>query len=225
MQIKFDLKVFIFVLFFCLSGDLDLYLILMLFAFLHECGHILVGIILKFKVRKLNILPCGFAVNFKIDTKNYNKKILKGNLLAVKKAIIAISGPIVNLIFIIIFTLISKEKIFNISRENIVYANILIFIFNMLTIYPLDGGRIIKNILYILFGKVRSLEITNTISVITATILNLICIYISIKVKNISYIFVLIYVWTILMKARKINNMKIKVYKIIQSKKTIKENI
>lgn len=41
LQIRFNLKVFIFVLFFCLSGEIDIYLLLMFFAFLHECGHIL----------------------------------------------------------------------------------------------------------------------------------------------------------------------------------------
>lgn len=105
MQIRFNLKVFIFVLFFCLTGELKTYLLLMIFAFLHECGHILCGIILGFKVQKLEILPIGFGISFRVDTKNYNKKILNGNLLALKKIFIALAGPLVNLSLIILFIL------------------------------------------------------------------------------------------------------------------------
>lgn len=42
MQIKSSLKVFIFILFFCLTKSIDIYLLIMLFAFLHELGHMLV---------------------------------------------------------------------------------------------------------------------------------------------------------------------------------------
>lgn len=48
MQIKSSLKVFIFVLFFCLSGRIDIYLLIMLFAFLHEMGHMLIRV--KFRL-------------------------------------------------------------------------------------------------------------------------------------------------------------------------------
>jgi len=78
-----------------------------------------------------------FLFSFKIDTKNYNKKILKSNLLNLKKLIVALAGPSVNLIFVLIF-------LFFYQNITIIYVNILIFIFNMLPIYPLDGGRILK---------------------------------------------------------------------------------
>ena len=38
----------------------------------------------------------------------------------------------------------------------IIYANILLIIFNLMPIYPLDGGRILKGILYVLFGKKKA---------------------------------------------------------------------
>ena len=55
---------------------------------------------LGFKVQKLDVMPIGFGVSFRVDTKNYNKKILKANLLTVKKIIIVLAGPLINLIFI-----------------------------------------------------------------------------------------------------------------------------
>lgn len=215
MQIRFNLKVFIFVLFFCLTGELKTYLLLMIFAFLHECGHILCGIILGFKVQKLEILPIGFGISFRVDTKNYNKKILNGNLLALKKIFIALAGPLVNLSLIILFIFI--EYILKIEIHTLIYINILIFTFNMLSIYPLDGGRILKNILHIFFGKISALQITDNISKVMAILLTCLTIFISIIFKNISYIFVLIYIWIVVIKSSKISKMKIKTYKILKN--------
>jgi len=40
LQIKLDLKIFIFVLFFFVTKQLEIYIYLMMFALLHELGHI-----------------------------------------------------------------------------------------------------------------------------------------------------------------------------------------
>lgn len=160
-------------------------------------------------------MPIGFGISFRVDTENYNKKILKANLLTVKKIIIALAGPLINLIFIFIFIIL--EYILKIEINTLIYVNILIFIFNMMPIYPLDGGRILKNILYIFFGKLKALQIINVVSKIIAFILTFLIVFISIFYKNISYIFVLIYIWIIVIKASKICNMKIKMYKILKN--------
>lgn len=70
----------------------------MCLALIHELGHVMAGIILGFKPESISIIPTGFSVKFKNDCKNYNKKIKNGNMLALKKAIIAFAGPLVNLI-------------------------------------------------------------------------------------------------------------------------------
>lgn len=222
LQIRFNLKVLVFVLFFCLTGELEIYILLMLFAFLHECGHILCGIILGFKPQKLDIMPVGFGISFKVDTRNYNKRILKANLLAVKKLIIASAGPMVNLIFIILFLII--EYIFKIDINTLIYINILILIFNMLIIYPLDGGRILKNILHIVLGKIKALEIIDIISKISASILSLFTIILIILSKNVIYIFIVIYIWILVIKASKICKMKIKMYKILKNNIAINQD-
>lgn len=170
---------------------------------------------LGFKVQKLDIMPIGFGVSFRVDTKNYNKKILKANLLTVKKIIIVLAGPLINLILIFIFSIL--EYILKIGIDTLIYVNILIFIFNMMPIYPLDGGRILKNILYIFLGKLKALQIVNIISKGVAFVLTFVIVFISVLYQNISYIFVLIYIWIIVIKASKICNMKIKMYKILKN--------
>ncbi len=216
MQIKINLKVFAFALFFCLTNQLKIYLLLMLFAIIHEIGHILSGILLGLKVQKLEILPIGIAVSFKLDTIDFNKKILKANLLTIKKLVIALSGPLVNLIFIILFLLLGKEKILNIETELLIYVNILIFLFNMLMIYPLDGGRIIKNILCIFLGKEKALKITNILSNLNAAILTIFVIYLSYISQNFTYFFAVIYIWFITIRENKIYKIRKKIIKYCQ---------
>lgn len=172
---------------------------------------------LGLKPEKLEILPIGFAISFKIDTENYNKKILKTNLLTIKKLAIAISGPVVNAIFIIVF-------IWIFPNAKLVYINILIFIFNMLLIYPLDGGRILKHILYIFLGKKRALSITNIVSNITVLLLTIAVVFLSIITRNIAYFFVLIYIWIILIKENKKYRMKKVIYKILENNIAINED-
>ena len=161
---------------------------------------------LRLKPKSLEIMPVGFAVFFKVDTKNYNKKILKSNLLTLKKLFIALAGPAVNLIFVLALKDIT-----------LIYINILIFIFNMISIYPLDGGRILKYILCFLIGKRKALSITNIISNITGLILIIFTFYLSFISKNIAYIFTVIYIILVVIKENKIYKIKRNMYEILEN--------
>ena len=170
----------------------------------------LCGMILGLKPERLEIMPVGFAVSFKVDTKNYNRKILNSNLLSLKKLVIAMSGPLVNLIFIVLFLCIFQ----NIT---LVYVNILIFMFNMVMIYPLDGGRILKYILCFILGKQRAMKVTNIISNIITIIITIGIFYLSFITQNIAYTFVLVYIWIIRIKENKKYKIKIRMYKILEN--------
>jgi len=72
-------------------------------------------------------------------------------MLEIKKVLIALAGPLVNLLIIF---MTSKLNITYIAqKETIIYSNLLILIFNLLPIYPLDGGRILKGILHMILRK------------------------------------------------------------------------
>jgi stage IV sporulation protein FB len=172
MQIKIDLKIFILGLILLLVNDIKIYIILMIFAMAHEIAHLITGIILGLKPKSISILPYGFKILFDVKVKDLNTKIGKGTILSIKKIIIALAGPIVNIIFIIIFW-IFKYKIFGITYDYIVYANMLIAIFNLLPIYPLDGGRILKEIIKINRGIGISYIYINKISNISIIIITI----------------------------------------------------
>ena len=124
-----------------------------------------------------------------------------------------------NLFLIVIFILLNRETIFKVQTHLLIYSNILIFIFNMLPIYPLDGGRIIKNVTHIFFGKMKSLKITNLISNIFLIILLIVTIYICCITKNIVYMFMIIYIYTLIIKENKKYKLKMKIYKYLNMSK------
>lgn len=208
MRIRINLKIFLFVLIFILTKQIRIYGILMLFAFIHELGHMIVGILLGFKPEKLEIMPYGVSVGFNVKCEDYNKKIKKGNMLAIKKLIIALAGPLTNFIITIIFLMVNIN-FFRIERELVIYSNILIGIFNLIPIYPLDGGRAIKNILHITVGLQNSYEYTNQISKITVCLLTGVCSIAILYIRNIAILLILAYLWyLVIVENRKYNRKK-----------------
>lgn len=216
MKIRINLKIFLFVLIFILTKQIKIYGILMLFAFIHELGHMIVGILLGFKPEKLEIMPYGVSVGFNVKCEDYNKKIKKGNMLAIKKLIIALAGPLTNFIITIIF-LMANINFFGIERELVIYSNILIGIFNLIPIYPLDGGRTIKNILHITVGLQNSYEYTNQISKITVCLLTGVCSIAILYIKNIALLLILGYLWYLVIVENRRYNRKKEIYEKVNT--------
>lgn len=103
---------------------------------LHEFGHAYVAKKLGYKLNNVSFLPFGAELNIK-------QKFYKNH-----EILIAIAGPLVNVV--LIFIGLSLWWCFPISYyylENFVFSNIIICLFNLLPIYPLDGGRVFLGIL------------------------------------------------------------------------------
>ena len=102
MRFRIDLKIFIFLIIFYFTKQIEIYAMIMLFALIHELGHLLAGLLMGMKPEKIELMPFGVSISFKINVNEYNKKIKKGNLLEIKKIIVALAGPITNFILILI---------------------------------------------------------------------------------------------------------------------------
>ena len=213
MRFKIDLKIFIFIAIFLLTNQIQLYAIIMIFAFIHELGHLLSGMLLGMKPKKIEIKPYGVSISFELTPKDYNKKIGKGNLLEVKKIIVALSGPLTNLICIIIFYNINIGIFYNLI---IIYSNILLLLFNLIPIYPLDGGRIIKEILHITIGKRKAEKYVNKISFITISIITVISSIAVYYLKNIAIFLIVLVLWILVIREDIIYERKNKIYSLIQ---------
>ena len=197
MRFRIDLKIFIFLIIFYFTKQIQIYTYIMIFAFIHEIGHLITGLLMGMKPEKLEIMPFGISVSFKIKPQEYNKKIKKGNYLEIKKIIVAIAGPLTNFVIIAIA---SKIKMGITQYLMITYTNFLIMTFNLLPIYPLDGGRILKSILHIYFGKRKAEKYINIISKITVCTLTVISSIAILYIQNIAILLIDIYLWYLTIK-------------------------
>ena len=214
MRLRIDLKIFIFILLFILTNQIKIYAIIMLFAIIHEMGHLVTGMILGMKPDKIELTPFGVSINFKITQKEYNKRIRKGNLLELKKIFIAVAGPLTNFIIIL---LTNNLNINFVDKKLIIYANIILILFNILPIYPLDGGRIIKGILHIIVGKYKTEKYVHNISYITLVILTILSNISILYLKNIAIFLVIMFLWGLEIKENKIYENRQKIYEAIKT--------
>lgn len=181
MKIEINLKLVFAIILFFLINNLSNYLFFLLFIILHELSHLLVGIIVGGKPKKLSIHPFGASIEFY----SYGKRIF------FYKIFFYLSGPFLNLALAIIFYFLKIEN----YRLKIIYINIALCFFNLLPILPLDGGNIIKETFINIFNYEKGLEIALIISKICLYIISFLYGIFIIKIKNIYILFLILYLW------------------------------
>lgn len=204
MKIKVNLQIFIFAIIFYFTKQIKIYTILMLFAFIHELGHLIAGISLGLKAKSINIMPFGVSINFE----DYSDKYI------IKKIIIAIAGPLTNLIIVIL-------GMCNKWEENIIYANVLIGMFNLIPLYPLDGGRILKYIIQLSSNPKEAEIITYKLSNTLIIILTLISSIGILLIQNISVLLILGYLWMLVIQENKRYKLKMKIYRLVSENRKL----
>ena len=213
MIFRIDLKIFVFLVLFYFTRQIQIYAIIMIFCMVHELSHLLAGILLKMKVKRVSLLPVGLSIEFSLTKKDYNEKILNANKLERKKMMIAIAGPLSNLF---IMLMISFMKINTNLSTTILYANFLIAIFNLLPIYPLDGGRILKSIFSLLCNKKTATIYCNRISNMSLFLLTFLFSLLIYDLKNIGLLIIIVYLWYLVLKENKLYKMKLRVYEMLK---------
>lgn len=198
MKIKVNLQIFVFAVIFYFTKQIKIYAILMAFAFIHELGHLIAGICFGLKVKKISIMPFGLSINFE----DYSNKYI------LKKIIISAAGPLMNLLIVVM-------GICNNWGEDIIYCNILIGMFNLIPIYPLDGGRILKYIIQLSSGSMEAEIVTYKLSNALIIMLTMISSIGILLIKNIGIVLILGYLWILVIKENKKYRLKMKIYKLI----------
>lgn len=147
------------------------YLLAFLFVIMHEYGHSLSAkYIFDRKVESIVIYPIGG-----LATINSNLSCKREEL------IVTLCGPLVNLAIAVLFF-----PILFVQNENVVhfafivfFINLVLFCFNILPIYPMDGGRILRALLqYFGFSFSKSTVITIRTSQVMSVICSLIFIFV-----------------------------------------------
>ena len=206
MKLRIDLKIIVVILIFLFTGQLKTYCIIMFFCFLHELGHIITAKLFKMQIEKIEILPCGFSSSFLCNIDNVSE-IFKG--FSLQELIVAMAGPIVNIILALSFKFIDNFQFSIVTKQELIYSNVLILMFNLLPLYPLDGGRILKNILNIKLRDNNTENILNKVSyatIILLTIASSVAVY---YFKNIAIFLACIFLWNIILSNKLKKNVKL----------------
>ena len=208
MKIKVDLKIFLLILCYILTNKIKAFSIIFIFMILHEIAHLIAGIILGLKVKKVNFTIAGFTIEFlEADADNY---IIKSKKRLKNKILIDLGGPFVNLIFVILALILNLPEI--------MYANLIIFLINIFPILPLDGGRILRNILMYKYTFKTVNNVMIEISKINLIVLTVISSVIVVYLKNYAVAIFVIYLWILFIKEKHTSNMIKKMYKVISEK-------
>ena len=210
MSIKIDLKIFGLVLILALGGQSHIYLMIFAFAIIHELAHLFCGLLLGLKPENIKLMPVGLSVTFK-----------RINVSWIKGMLVCLAGPLVNLIIASSFMICDRNTQ---GTIDIIYTNLLIGIFNLIPIIPLDGGRLIKMILKrfcLLENAYRYLFI---ISNVTMVILTIIASGFTIYLKNVFIPITIVYLWTIMFAENKKIKMESRIIPLLNMKANIDKN-
>ena len=132
---------------------------------------------------------------------------------------LALAGPLTNFIIALILIILNNIELYKNSiffGEIAIYANILIGIFNLIPIYPLDGGRILKEIISIRSGIKKSYYYINKISNITMICLMFISSILLLYIHNIAILIILVYLGYLVIKQNKIYKIKSRLINAIE---------
>ena len=134
-----------------LGGYLKWYLSTLGIVCLHEICHLLMAYYFRFQIQKIEILPFG-AYLYLEDF--YYRSIWK-------EMCVVLAGPISHLFIYFAIQIIS----FGIYQQFLMTMNMFVFAFNLLPIYPLDGGRFMSLLLQSIMDLKKALLTTLKISI------------------------------------------------------------
>ncbi len=187
MRIKVDVKIFFIIILYIFMQSTKIFALTFIFILLHELGHLVTGITIGLKVKKINIHISGLSVEFE----NYGKQ------RNANKIVVDIAGPLINIIALVIAIIIKQEEI--------AYINLLLAIVNLLPIYPLDGGQILRTLLRKRFTYKETINFIESISQYTLIILTAIASCYLLIGKNIGIFIAILYLWAIIFKEKRKN--------------------
>ena len=187
MRIKVDVKIFFIIILYIFMQSKKIFALTFIFILLHELGHLVTGITIGLKVKIINIHISGLSVEFE----NYGKQ------RNANKIVVDIAGPLINIIALVIAIIIKQEEI--------AYINLLLAIVNLLPIYPLDGGQILRTLLRKRFTYKETINFIESISQYTLIILTAIASCYLLIGKNIGIFIAILYLWAIIFKEKRKN--------------------
>jgi Zn-dependent protease/CBS domain-containing protein len=113
---------------------------------LHELGHSVIALHYRIPVRSITLFLFGGVAQIGAEAPN-----------ATAEFFIAIAGPIVSLVLAIVFYAVQPlvagvEPLLGVAKY-LAYINLALVLFNVIPGYPLDGGRVLRAIMWAITGN------------------------------------------------------------------------
>ncbi len=127
--------------------------IIMIFSIvlIHELGHSVAAQYFKWKIRKIELLPFGGVA----EVDEYGNRPLK------EEFIVIIAGPLQHVWLIGLSFLLLPYQFWTVAdHQMFIMHNLMVLTFNLLPIWPLDGGKLLYLFYSIKMPFQKSLEIT-----------------------------------------------------------------
>ncbi|AJD91652.1 hypothetical protein JMA_23350 [Jeotgalibacillus malaysiensis] len=141
-----------------LSGQFFSFFMLFVLVLFHEAAHAVTAICFKWKVSKLTLLPFGGQLEV--------NRIL--NKPVIEEMTVASSGPAFHIL--IHLMIVYNQPSFSYTDE-LYHLNLQLLFFNLLPVWPLDGGRIVYSIANLFFPFKKSVELTVLLSSLSLLIM------------------------------------------------------
>lgn len=126
---------------------------------IHELGHILVAQLYKVPISKISIYPFGILADLE-DIDDFPTKV---------EWMIAFAGPFFQIISFILFNILYQYQFLSLNQVNYLQMmNGQLFLFNLMPIYPLDGGRIVRSFFHRVLPYKKAQWMTLAVSVVMA---------------------------------------------------------
>lgn len=137
-KIRVDISTYVIVLLSFLAGYFEYTFLTIIIIIVHEMGHFLTGYFLKLKVKEISLFMFGGVTIFDEDL----------NLNIFKELLVVVMGPVVQMLFYMLVYYFYTKGFVNVNTmKKVSTINLTLLEFNLLPILPLDGGKILNNIL------------------------------------------------------------------------------
>lgn len=133
---------------------------------LHELGHAMMARLFGVGTRDITLYPIGGVASLDRMPRS-----------PLAEGAIAIAGPAVNLVIaaaLLPLLLLASGPIANVYLQSMIYVNIALIVFNMLPVFPMDGGRVLRAVLGAFVPYTRATQIAATVGQVLAVAMGVI---------------------------------------------------
>lgn len=129
---------------------------------IHELGHVAAARSFGWRIREVHLLPFGGVASMEEP----------GGVPAVQELVVALAGPLQNVWMMAVGSFLTAVGLFSEPwGPYFVQANLLIALFNLLPVLPLDGGKVMQVLVGLWLPYQRTIQVTAGVSLLLSALL------------------------------------------------------